>query len=101
MNGTHRVDKIEKETPDKLKDDNLGVNTDEKKDTPARKALRERERKVKKPQGGQKLTWIQLVKKDLKKFNLTEEQAKVIAQNRNAWRNMLHRTMSKPPGGMC
>ena len=28
VNGTHRVDKIEKETPDKLEDNNLGANTD-------------------------------------------------------------------------
>ena len=28
VNGTHRVDKIEKEAPDKLKDNNLGLNTD-------------------------------------------------------------------------
>ena len=48
-----------------------------------------------------KLTWIQLVRKDLIELNLTEEQAKVIAQNRNAWRNMIHRTMSKPLDGMC
>ena len=34
--------------------------------------------------------------KDLKELNLTEEQAKVIAQNHNAWRNMIHSTMSKP-----
>ena len=60
-------------------------------ETPARKALKECERKVKKPKGGQKLTWIQLVKKDLKELNLTEEQAKVSARNRNAWRNMIHR----------
>ena len=70
-------------------------------ETPARKALKECERKLKKPKGGQKLTWIQLVKKDLKELNLTEEQAKVIARNRNAWRNMIHRTMSKPLDEMC
>ena len=28
MNGTHRVDQIEKERPDKLEDNNLGVNKD-------------------------------------------------------------------------
>ena len=70
-------------------------------DTPIRKALKECERKVKKPKGGQKLTWIQLVKKDLKVLNLTEEQAKLIAQNRNTWRNMIQHTMSKPLDGMC
>ena len=63
--------------------------------------MKECERKVKKPKGGSKLTWMQLVKKDLKELNLTEEQAKVIVQPRYAWRNMIHHTMSKPLDGMC
>ena len=70
-------------------------------DTPARKALKECERKGKKPKGGQKLTWIQLVKKNPKELNLTEKPTKVISQNRNAWRNTIHCKMSKPLDGMC
>ena len=33
--------------------------------TPAKSALREAQRHVKKPRGGQKLTWIKMIEKDL------------------------------------
>ena len=49
----------------------------------ARKALKESDRKVRKPKGGQKL-WTHLVKKDLEELNIVENQDGEMAQKRNA-----------------
>ena len=54
-------------------------------ETPAKKALDEVKRKVKTPKGGQKITWIKLIEKDLKdlkRFVQKEEDLEEIALNR-------------------
>ena len=38
--------------------------------TPAKQVLREAERYVNKPNGGQKLTWLELVRRDLEKLKV-------------------------------
>ena len=43
--------------------------------TPARLALNEAESKVKKPKGGQKLTWIKLIGKDLEEYKIPRCEA--------------------------
>ena len=43
--------------------------------TPARLALKEAERRVKKPKGGQKLTWIKLIGKDLEEYEIPRCEA--------------------------
>ena len=56
---------------------------------PAKKALDEVKRKVKKPKGGQKITWIKLIEKDLKdlkRFAQNEEDLEEIALNWERWR---------------
>ena len=62
-------------------------------ETPAKKALDEVKRKVKKPKGGQKITWIKLIEKDLKdlkRFVQKEEDLKEITLNRKKWRKLIH-----------
>ena len=65
-------------------------------DTPAKRALREAQRWVKKPKGGQKLTWLRVVEKDLEKINVvavTSGGGKIrnkisheqLAKNRHTW----------------
>ena len=61
--------------------------------TPARLALKEAERKVKKPKGGQKLTWMKLIGKDLEEYKIPRCEAESLAQNRTAWRNLLSHQM--------
>ena len=54
-------------------------------ETPAKKAFDEVKRKVKKPKGGQTITWIKLIEKDLKdlkRFVQKEEDLEEIALNR-------------------
>ena len=41
------------------------------------------------------------MKKDLQELQITESQAEQMAQNHNAWRGMIHRTMPKPLDGKC
>ena len=62
--------------------------------TPARLALKEAERKVKKPKGGQKLTWIKLIGKDLEEYKIPRCESENFAQDRSAWRNLISRGMS-------
>ena len=62
-------------------------------ETPAKKALEEVKRKVKKPKGGQKITWIKLIEKDLKdlkRFVQKEEDLEEITLNRKRWRKLIH-----------
>ena len=54
----------------------------------ARLALKEAERKVKKPKGGQKLTWIKSIGKDLEEYKIPRCEAENLAQDRTAWRNL-------------
>ena len=66
-------------------------------ETPAMKALYEVKRKVKKPKGGQKISWRKLIEKDLKdlkRFVQNEKDLEEIALNRGRWRKLIHRGMS-------
>ena len=54
--------------------------------TPARLALKKAERKVKKPKGSQKLTWMKLIGKDLEEYK--------IPRCKTAWRNLISCGMS-------
>ena len=68
-------------------------------EAPAKQALKEAKRQVKKLKGGQKHTWIKLIKEDLKKIKLSEEEAQILAQDRKEWRSYVHRGMSVPTDG--
>ena len=59
--------------------------------TPARQALQEAKRKVKKPKGGQKLTWIKLIEKDFSKTDVPLDQIPDLAQDRPRWRAFTNR----------
>ena len=55
-------------------------------ETPAKIALKEAYRKVKKLRGGQTTTWISVLKKDLSTLGLTIEGATQLALDRDEWR---------------
>ena len=57
--------------------------------TPARLALKEAERKVKKPKGGQKLTRMELIGKDLEEYKIPRCDVETLAQDRTSWRNLI------------
>ena len=60
-------------------------------ETPAQIALKEYQEKVKKPRGGQKITWLDNIKKDLKHSNLSfnhTDEIKELARDRVAWRRL-------------
>ena len=77
-------------------------------DTSARKSLKEAKNPCKKPRGGQKLTWLKQIEKDLEKvefktavknrdgsFNTVEvKEHEQMAQNRHVWRLIVDRAMS-------
>ena len=67
-------------------------------DTPARKALKESFRIVKKKKGGQKMTWIKYITKDLAAASINLDLKKPtetlnylinIAADRDGWRNIV------------
>ena len=72
--------------------------------TPASIAIREVRKYVEKPRGGQKLTWIKMIKKDLERarvmaakedgtiFVATDEY---LANNRPLWQSVVSRAMLK------
>ena len=70
-------------------------------ETPARLALAEYLRKVKRPKGRPQRTWTELIKHDLKaiilldynKPNKTIEQLTQMAHDRNYWRNIVRRVV--------
>ena len=70
-------------------------------ETPARLALAEYLRKVKRPKGRPQRTWMELIKYDLKtivildynKPNKTIEQLTQMAHDRNYWRNIVRRVV--------
>ena len=69
-------------------------------ETPARLALVEYLRKVKRPKGRPQRTWMELIKHDLKaivlnynKANKTIEQLTQMAHGRNYWRNIVRRVV--------
>ena len=59
--------------------------------TPARKALKVALIKLKRPRGRPKLTWIELMRKQLQANNLTWEEASDLAKDRKEWRDILQR----------
>ena len=69
---------------------------------PARIALEESTRKVKRPRGGQKLTWPKMMENELKVANVSYDFAKhTITQSRTQWRALTHRIMSPCGDGRC
>ena len=57
--------------------------------TPVKHALGEAERKIKKKVGGQKLTWLTLMKKQLKDIGLDYKQAQTLAMDREKWKRLI------------
>ena len=69
-------------------------------DTPARQALQEAFSPVNRPRGRPKTTWISLVTKELKEMNIeltydSLHEVVELANDRNAWRNLVGRAMSR------
>jgi len=62
--------------------------------TPARQALQEFSRDVKRPRGKPKTTWISLIKNELKNIGKTLETATEIASDRYKWNDMIDGAMS-------
>ena len=58
-------------------------------ETPARIAMEEAERSVKMPSGRQKQTWLKVAKEQIEKLNLNWDEAKKLAQDRDAWRDLM------------
>ena len=56
---------------------------------PAKMALQEAHRKVKKLIGGQTTTWISVLEKDLSTLGLTIEGATQLVLDRNEWRKVV------------
>jgi len=65
-------------------------------DTPARQALAEYQRPVKRPRGKPKTTWISAIQKELKEIqtDLTIEKATELAQDRQIWRDIVDGAVS-------
>ena len=80
---------------------------------PANKALREAKKPCKKPRGGQKMTWMKLVEKDLENIkvnviikdsnenirNLEIKDHKELANHRHVWKIVVDRAVSNKDGG--
>ncbi len=76
--------------------------------TPARKSLEEAKQSYKKPRGGQKLTWLKQIEKDLEKIEFNTlvktrdgsiktvriKEHQKMAENRDIWRIIVDRAMS-------
>ena len=62
--------------------------------TPGRLALKEAERKVKKPKGGQKLMRMKLSGKDLEEYKIPRCESEILAQDRTTWRSQISHGMS-------
>ena len=58
-------------------------------ETPAKMALQEAYRKVKKLRGGQTTTWISVLERDLSTLGLTVEGAIQLALDRDEWRKVV------------
>ena len=66
-------------------------------DTPARLALEEFHRKVKKPRGKQKTTWVKCANEDLNSFNfpiLESAELKLVVTDRTRWRALIAKAQS-------
>ena len=81
-------------------------------ETPAKAALREARRYVQKPRGGQKITWLKIIDKELEnikikvavvngdginhKYELCNHE--ILAKNRHIWQVVVNRAMSQEDG---
>ena len=63
-------------------------------DAPATQAFAEGIRKVKRPRGKPKTTWLGAVQKELHELNLTLDNAKEIAQERQKWTDIVDGAIS-------
>ena len=61
-------------------------------EAPAKLALQEARRKVKKLRGGQTTTWLAVLEKDLNTLGLTLHGATELAYDRDAWRGIVWKT---------
>ena len=68
---------------------------------PARLVLKEAERRVKKPKGGQKLTWMKLIGKDLDEDKIPRCEAEILAQDGTVWKNLISHRMSAHADVSC
>ena len=64
------------------------------KDAPAKQALKECLRAVKRPRGKPKTTWIASVEKELREMNLNFQTANELAQERPDWRDTVDGAVS-------
>ena len=67
-------------------------------ETPAKKALKEYFRKVKKRRGKRKTTWIDIIKKDFQHLNFTDESKLLqhlgtLSGNRRLWKSLIQHIM--------
>ena len=70
--------------------------------TPAKRALREFQRYVRKPRGRAKTTWVETVEKDMSRVKVMvldgsrkkrQEDLEMMAQNKSTWLNLTRRAM--------
>ena len=66
-------------------------------DAPCKIALKEYQRKTKRPRGGQKNTWIKQIHKELEKLNIDVTTVEELAKDRNEWRKLVGRCVQKAP----
>jgi len=70
-------------------------------ETPARKALAEARRRVRRPRGRPKEIWLRGIERQLAgELDLTLEQAEQEAQDRDSWRAKIHRYTERTPKGV-
>ena len=68
-------------------------------DSPCRQALNEFNRATKRPRGGQKLTWIRQVNRDLENMGINTEKIEEIAQDRIRWKKIVASCKGSPNAG--
>ena len=61
-------------------------------ETPAKQALEEARRSLKKLKGGQTTTWMKTLEKDLKGLDMTIDEATEKAENRKEWKKVVWKT---------
>ena len=70
-------------------------------EAPAKLALQEARRKVKKLRGVQSTTWLAVLEKDLDTLGLTLDGATEIAYDRDAWRGVVWKTRAPRACALC
>ena len=70
-------------------------------ETPAKMALQEAYRKVKKLRGGQTTTWISVLERDLSTLGLTIEGATQLVLDRNEWRKVVWKSRAPCACALC